>query len=506
MCGSVKLCPMTNTVTPALHNGISSYSLNRAGTCTGTMVFGVGFRDEPAAMAGITHLVEHVLLRMVHPMPLHHGARVDVDSVEFHAIGESEVVGGFLNALAAAIASFASVSEKALALEKSVVEAEDPAAFCGVSDGLLTYRFGVHGPGAGQLGAPSTAGLSREETIAWVNRWFVTENSALTFTGAVPDCLDVRLPTGGRIHRQHHEPLIMEPTVIRSAKGGVALSFIVPTDGSAILAEALRYELLDRLSHERGLIYSVDIITTVLDAEQCQLDLVLDPVESNVRVTFIEAVTEVRNLAANGFSANAILNARRSLEVELTWDNNSAAFAYLGQLAVDRLLGRTTSSPTELLDRAAILSPEELTEVLRSALGSLVVAVDRDARVRKKDAKALRVALDPYEIWQPSAHIRDEDVLQQSVDGHRVWRHKSSKTLVWLTSTHLWRRQNGKMKSIELADVVLAGERDCGCIALMDSRGRSDELPTEEWKHGRTLKLALLSAFPVGTVRKFPEN
>lgn len=122
---------MMNTVITAPHNGISSYSLNRAGICTGTLVFGVGFRDEPAAMAGITHLVEHVLLRMVHPMPLYHGARVDVDSVEFHAIGESDVVGGFFNALADAIVSFASVSEQALVLEKSVVEAETLPRFVG---------------------------------------------------------------------------------------------------------------------------------------------------------------------------------------------------------------------------------------------------------------------------------------------------------------------------------------------------------------------------------------
>jgi hypothetical protein len=497
---------MTNTVTTDLHNGISAYSLNRAGICTGTMVFGVGFRDEPAAMAGITHLVEHLLLRMVHPMPLHHGARVDVDSVEFHAIGESEVVGGFFNAIAVAIANFASVSEEALALEKTVVEAENPAAFCGVSGGLLTYRFGARGPGVGQFGAPSTAGLSREETIAWVDRWIVAENSALTFTGSVPDSLDVRLPSGGRTHRQHQEPLIMEPTVIRSAKEGVALSFIVPTDVSAFFGEALRYELLDQLSNGRGLIYSIDIITTALDAGRCQLDLVLDPVESNVRVTFIEAVTAVRNLAENGFGANAMLNARRSLEAELAWDDNSAAFAYLGQLAVDRLLERPTTSPTEMLDRAAVISPEELNEVLRSALGNLVVAVDQDARVKRKEAKALGMVLDPYEIWQPSAHIRDEEAFQESMVGHRVWRHKSSKALVWLTSTHLWRRRGGKTKSIDLAGVVLVGERACGCIALIDGRGRSDELPTEDWKHGRTLRSALLSAFPVGTVRTFPEK
>jgi len=497
---------MMNSVTSTTHHGIASYSLNRAGICTATLVFGVGMRDEPAAMAGITHLVEHVLLRMVHPMPLYHGGRVGTDSVEFHATGESEVVGGFLNAVAKAITGFASVSEEALVLEKSVVEAENPPAYCRASSGLLTYRFGTRGPGAGQFGAPSTADLGRGELVAWVNRWFIAENSALTFTGAVPDSLDIRLPSGEQVPKEHHEPLITAPTVIRSAKEGVALSFIVPTHGSSLLGEALRYELLDRLSHDRGLIYSVDIITTALDTEQCQLDLILDPVESNVRAAFIEGVTAVRAVAENGFSINALVQARRCLQAELGWDDCTAAFTYLGQLAVDRLLGRPTSTPTQVLAQADAQRTEGLTELLRTAAGSLVVAVDKYATVKKKDVKSLAMHLDPYEIWQPRPHSDNEDSSQKSVDGHRLWRHKSSTSVMWLTPTHLWRRQGGKTRSIDLADVVLAGHRSCGCITLMDSRGRSDELPTENWKHGQALKRALLSACPAGTLRTFPEK
>lgn len=122
-----------NTMVAAAHNGIAAYSMAGAGICTGTLVFAVGFRNEPAPLAGITHLIEHVLLRMVHPMPMSHGGAVDVDSVEFYATGEGDVVAGFLNAIAAAIVGFAAVSEQDLELEKSVVEAEDPLAYCRVS-------------------------------------------------------------------------------------------------------------------------------------------------------------------------------------------------------------------------------------------------------------------------------------------------------------------------------------------------------------------------------------
>lgn len=77
---------------------------------------------------------------MVHPMPLWHGGRVDTDMVEFHATGDGGDVAKFLNAIAAAIVSFPAISEQDLKIEKLVVEAENPAVFCRVSGGLLTYR------------------------------------------------------------------------------------------------------------------------------------------------------------------------------------------------------------------------------------------------------------------------------------------------------------------------------------------------------------------------------
>lgn len=172
---------------------------------------------------------------MVHPMTLWHGGRVDTDVVEFHATGDGADAAYFLNAIAAAIVSFPAISEQDLKIEKLIVEAENPAAFGRVSSGLPTYRFGMSGPGAGHFGAPSTSGLSRAEVIDWARRWLTAENAAVTFNGVLPDSLDIRLSQGGRIVREHHEPLTMAPTVIRSAKDGVALSLIVPTGGTAHL-------------------------------------------------------------------------------------------------------------------------------------------------------------------------------------------------------------------------------------------------------------------------------
>jgi hypothetical protein len=103
---------MRPKVTTSLHNGIPSHSVDGGGVNTGTLVFGVGFRNEPATLAGITHLVEHALLRMVQPVTLPHGGTVQMDSVEFYASGDADDVAEYLNAIAAAVSGFSAVSEE----------------------------------------------------------------------------------------------------------------------------------------------------------------------------------------------------------------------------------------------------------------------------------------------------------------------------------------------------------------------------------------------------------
>ena len=80
---------MMQTVNTSSHNGITSFWLDREGLCTGTLIFGVGMRDEPPTLAGITHLVEHVLLRLVQPATVVHGGTVTTDSLQFYALASS---------------------------------------------------------------------------------------------------------------------------------------------------------------------------------------------------------------------------------------------------------------------------------------------------------------------------------------------------------------------------------------------------------------------------------
>ncbi|WP_307029001.1 hypothetical protein [Arthrobacter globiformis] len=455
-------------------------------------------------LAGITHLVEHAVLRLVQPVTLWHGGTVQMDSVEFYACGDADAVAGYLNAIAAALSGFTAVSEEDLALEKSILEAENPHGFSTVSGGLLTYRFGTNGLGAGHFGSPTLAGVSRAEAIEWAQRWFTAENAAVTFTGPVPDSLDIRLPQGAAVTRHQPSPVITAPTLVWSQKSGVALSFLVPLRNSTFLGEALRYELLARLRHARGIIYSIVILTTQIDDDCCQLDLILDPVAANTAAALQASVAAVRDVAAEGFTEDAVQAAHRALQALVTWDDNVAS-DYVIQVAVNGLLGRATPTRQALLDAAASITGPEATATLMTSLESLIVAVDKDIKVRKADVAALDLTLDSYDIWQ--RHNGTGDLkLQESSEGHRKWRSKTSGAALTLTETHLLKLDSGKTKSIKLADVVLVGDRSCGGISLMDRRGRSTEVHTDDWKDSKKLRRKLLRAFPTGIVREFPEE
>ena len=139
-------------------------------------------------------------------------------------------------------------------------------------------------------------------------------------------------------------------------------------------------------------------------------------------------------------------------------------------------------------------------------MASLIVALDKSVKLPNTVAEKLGLTIDRYEIWQrhhdPENHHRAEERDAE----HPTWRHKSSPDTLTLTPTRLIWRDSGKTKAIPLADVAVVGDRSCGCISLMDTRGRSSELNMDDWKANKKLRRKLLEAFPPEIIRPFPED
>ena len=488
---------MTQKVQKGLHHGIPTYSPDGRGPCNGKLHFGVGMRDEPAVLAGITHLAEHLLLRMVQPQTVLHGGTTSSESVEFWASGEPEDVAAFLNAIAAAVCRFQDVSGEDIALEKAVIQAEDPNKFRAVSSGLYGYRFGAADLGNAHFGAPATQSLGRSELLSWARQWFVAENAALTFTGEVPAALDVSLPPGAIPERSVALPLITGPTLVVSRKDGVALSLLVSDADAGMLAEALRHELLDRLRHQRGLIYSVVDFQAPMDADTVQLDLILDPTSSNILAAFDAGTAALHDIARTGFSVEALDYARKARASDLEY-GRSVPDWHLDRLAVRGLRGWNSPGLKAASLHTESTTADSLAASLAASMESLMVAVAGYAKPRRKHAAAQGLDFERFRIWR--------DTAPAVPNGHSAWQAKDSEAVLWLTPDRLLKRSGKKTKAIELADIALAGDRSCGCVCLLDRYGRSLDLDVTEWKKSKELRKALLAAVPEETVRAFPAD
>src|ERR1700712_581129 len=104
-------------VSSSTQNGVRILEADLPGACCGTLVFGVGSSNEPPTLFGITHLVEHLLLRLIEPITVEHSAVVEAASLTFYASGSPDEVSEFFGALVAAIPRLKEITDRDLKYE-----------------------------------------------------------------------------------------------------------------------------------------------------------------------------------------------------------------------------------------------------------------------------------------------------------------------------------------------------------------------------------------------------
>ena len=408
---SVRLAPMTAAVRVSDHNGIRVFQADLDGVCTGTLTFGVGRSDEPATLAGITHLMEHLLLRMIGPLTINSNAHVNTDVLVIYASGTPDEVVRFLNDVGAAIVRLRELTERDLRFEKRIVSIETTFGFDDPTAGLLTYRFGLPGIGAGDFGAPGTVGITMDETVAWADRWLRAENATLAFSRELPPTLDLRLPSGPVVRTPQRDATLAAPALVSSKKSGVAISLLVPRDKVSDVQDALYQELFVALRHRRGLVYYLDTFHTALDSGITELVFVLDPLDKHINAVVRIVILLLRQLAAEGFSEIAVETARSQGRVDAT--RTDAALGYLDRLAEDALYGRPTRTPEEQAIAAGALTSEHLGETLAASMPSLIVAFNEDATISKKTLATIGLPVTSMSPW--CTHVRWKTSLSQKV-------------------------------------------------------------------------------------------
>ncbi len=292
---------------------------------------------------------------------------------------------------------------------------------------------------------------------------------------------------------------------MESDKEGVAISLVVPFDAVHLLSAALEFELQHRLRHELGLIYSIDTFFTRIDERATQLDLVLDPLPDQVVATLEAAIALVRRVSSEGFSDHAIDHARSDIVTSLAWANTTVA-GYVDALAGGHLTGRMPPTPEALLGGARELDRDALARALTDALPSLILAFDDEAELDKKWLESAGLPVDDFDAWQTDS---TEPRHRRARKG-RVWRARRRGDMPgqWaiLTEDSLKTQAKGETGSIRLDDIAVLGRHECGCLALVDSRGRSATVDPTDWLRGKDLVDRIVARVPAEIVRTFPSH
>ncbi|WP_075553660.1 insulinase family protein [Pseudonocardia sp. Ae505_Ps2] len=239
-------------------DGVPVLWVDTAGPLHAELLFGVGRADETFRTTGITHLVEHLVMRSLGDLDHDANAGVSLLTTGFEVSGPPAVVVDHLRRLCGAIAR---LDLDPIEAERRVLLAEEethPAS--SVPAWPLSLRYGCRGPGLAfqrQLGVYL---VSPDAVRDWAQRWLHRDNAALVLTGPPPPGLTLPLPDGPAPQHSMPPPLPHPtPAWIEQVIDGLIVAMIGPDTAETTAALAILRDRLTRaLRHDAGLVYDVD--------------------------------------------------------------------------------------------------------------------------------------------------------------------------------------------------------------------------------------------------------
>ncbi|MBR7742101.1 hypothetical protein KC207_02190 [Phycicoccus sp. BSK3Z-2] len=220
------------------------------GTCSGGLVFRVGWADETLAVRGLTHVVGHLALAALPPGEVHHHLDVLANHTVLRADGTFEEVSRFVTEVCATLRD---LPAQHLDTEKSVLSAET-VHDRPVGGRTQQLRYGARGYG---LSAYPELGLSEVDpdlVRLWATETFTRDNVVVWFRGpGSPETIPLPLPDGMRQPLPPvPEPLADTPAFFVSPESDVLLvTAVVPRSAAAVLLAELLDTALDASLRER---------------------------------------------------------------------------------------------------------------------------------------------------------------------------------------------------------------------------------------------------------------
>lgn len=357
------------------------------GPLTAGLVLGVGRRDESVVRGGLTHLVEHLVMRSLGRTTLDCNATVDVTSTQFTATGSPEQVAGFLRAVCAALAD---LPTDGLSAEAGVLRAEAGMPAPPAVGALLSELYGAHGVGLSGFREPALHAITAEDVRSWATTRFVRANAALWLSGPPPADLALPLPDGPRPSptASPARDLPLPALVEIGPEGLVALGAEAPYDVAVGAAcRVLRTRVEDELRHRRGLSYVVTLEQTPVSPDRRFVTVTTDCHDGREPVAARALWQELRRLADSGPTAEELAHDQEGLAAYV--DDPRAVLEELHEAAVAEVTGGTFVAAAELRERLRRVTPAEVAAAAATLRDGALVGVPFDTEVTLSGAPRL---------------------------------------------------------------------------------------------------------------------
>lgn len=383
-------------------DGIPAYWADVRSAFVGSLIFGVGRRDETARTAGLAHLIEHLVMARIGRVHLAHNATTGDEAVAFYAQGSPAAVADYLTRVAHAISTLHEITDDAVAEQRRIISNELGDDDERPGRGHLVDRFGNQSLGLLDLGSPAHRSHTRAEVLRFADDWLHAGNAALSFTGAVPEGLSLRLPPARPM------PARPEPTVIRhgqwvvNGQTPVVISLALDTEDLAtanIAATLVADALFDTLRTERHLIYSADPFFFPLSSESCIAGYALDPRPEHALEAAAAALEVIRGFASDGPTAEAI--AEQIARSQASDDEPDSHVEYVESRAASMLRGRSERGDVSAPPPVDGVTPDGVKALLARALESVFVTFGDDLEAESEEQITKALGLPPAEDPDP---------------------------------------------------------------------------------------------------------
>ena len=341
-----------------------------------TLLFRVGRRDETFVGGGITHLVEHLVMRDFGRTHLDCNASVDLGTTAFTATGRHEAVKGFLESVCQ---SLRDLPVEGLEVEKSVLKREGGSAAHPLECAALLARFGGRDLGLAGLVEPALDALTGDDVRRWAGKYFVTENAALALTGPPPPGLSLDLPSGTRNHRK---PPAQRPIPLpgwTNGPPGAAVAFLGRYSAALKAGTGLALDrITDELRHGRGEAYDVDYYVTGVDpdAELTHVTFVADPEDKRAGSVANQIVDILDKIAEDGPTPEELAHDHAGM-VEAFADPRSID-SEVYSFASAHLADKPLESNEVLLEQHLRLTPADVAQALAPVQATILAIVPED--------------------------------------------------------------------------------------------------------------------------------